>query len=245
MEISNKQYLSENLQNIDNKEEEYEEEEYEEGKYYPCHKLSERDFSLIKNVKSLFKIIEKNTIRCHRCPLIPRIRINFARSIINIECDNNHCYYYDSPLDFIKNYGNNGLEKRCNECIKSNINLFYYINYNLILCDNCEVVIDEIREEFDTIRNPFLGRRGRSCRRGGRGGGKGAVILDNSKSHNNNRISLLEIDKCCIIHKKPIIYPFNLCEDCSDDNYDYSFDLFEFPTKKIKLKDISNFLFTK
>jgi len=251
MEIDNKQSLSEKIDNIDNKEEEYDEQEdYEEEADYQADEnylirkykyfYSEWDFSLIKNIKSIFKIIEKTTIRCYKCPLIPRIRINFSNSNINIECDNNHHYYYNSPLDFIKNFGNNGLEKKCTECKKSNINLYYDIKYNVILCDNCEVDIDKSNKERDVRIWRRIGGR--------RIGGRGAFLLNNHMSQNNNiRISLLEIDKCCIIHKKPIIYTFNLCEECSDDNNDYisPIDFFEFPKTKIKLKEMSNFLFTK
>ena len=146
------------------------ESEYEYNDYLPDP--IEKDF------KTILKNLEKTTIRCFICNIIPRISINFSKFKIKLDCNKEHYYYY-RPLDIIK---------ELNKC-------------------------------------------------------------NNNENNNNKKSDKSEIDtdKYCIFHKKPIEYVLNLCEECEYIYNDYSElkDFFENPLKKIKIKDLSNFLFTK
>ena len=97
--------------------------------------------SLDKQIKTIFKKLEKINIRYAHCGLIPRIRLNFLYHWIKFDCDaiheNNH-YYFSSPFDFIQNYENNSLNndlsEKDNYCVKHKKPIEYAFNF----CKECE-----------------------------------------------------------------------------------------------------------
>ena len=167
---------------------------------------------LDKQIKTIFKKLEKITIRCAYCGLIPRIRLNFLYHCIKFDCDaihkNNH-YYFSSPFDFIKNYENNGLNndlsEKDNYCVKHKKPIEYAFNF----CKKCE-------------QNNLYEDEGYEKK------------FDVSSEGEDYEIKKLRSES----EKYEPINIYNCHDYCSED-------LFEAPGKNIKIKDLTNFLFSK
>ena len=193
--------------------------------------------------KTIFRKIENITIRCFRCPLIPRIRLRFNLKnksnnfIIQTNCDNRHEYIYENPIDFIDTYINYELDyKKCKFC-QSKDNLIFYEDCQLILCENCK----QKKNIYDNFNIYYYEPNELNIR--------DIYNYERNENRLNSQINLLELDKNCHFHHEPTEYLFNLCSKCIlEENIEESFfsdELFEFPDKPIKIKDIPFFIFNE
>ena len=112
---------------------------------------------LKKDYKTLFKQIENITLRCYRCPYIPRF-YTYSSTEISIFCDYCGCkksensYINELRLDAI-NYIQNVLNiYKCSICSNKN-NLYFAYDINSILCVQCKSKLSNLQinsfEEID------------------------------------------------------------------------------------------------
>ena len=103
-----------------------------------------------KEYKTFFKSLENITLRCYKCPYIPRFYLDFANDILFFECNN--CFNSTRRKVEIIYYAKNILNVHQCQCINcpAKDDLYFSKECDSIICGNCKSKLP--KKELEEIK---------------------------------------------------------------------------------------------